>query len=662
MAVLCHLVLIKTALVPWLSIYNYDNSRVTIALGDKDDNINNINSSYSSTTAVDMGGGNDSIVRVWAYVNSTISVDLGAGNDSIGDIQAYDNSKITVNGGAGNDTINKISVGYDSTISVDLGAGNDTVHIVESSGTNGTVVLNGDDGDDSIGNIGGSVIAYSNSKVTVNGGDGNDSIANIQAYGNGKVIANGGAGDDTISAIGGDGTIVLNGDSGNDTLNGGKGDDTLNGGEGDDILVGGNGNNTYTFGRKFGKDTIINKHDSNTPMGTVVFKDNISLSELTVKRDGDNLTIALAGTNDILTIKDWYKGDMHKVKDFKTENGTVLFSHDSILTKNLSDLRYVKNIGGSSYMIFDYAGSEVIDMREIRKKFSDEGLTLRSVYGTLDNGKSADIVFENVSTSDNMWAFSSTNNSNFSVHINSGDIKTRWKIGASNGSVMSFTTDKDSTSNLRIVYSDVNSRMTAALGDKDDNINYVDSYSYSTTTVDMGGGNDSILSVWASGNSINSVDLGAGNDSIGDIQAYSNSKVTVNGGDGNDSIGNIQAYGNSKVTVNGGAGNDTIRAVGGDGTIVLNGGAGNDTLNGGKGDDTLNGGTGDDILVGGNGNNTYTFSRKFGKDTIINKHDSTAPMGTVIFKDNISLSELIVKQDGDNLTIAPCRDKRYSNN
>ena len=364
---------------------------------------------------------------------------------------------------------------------------------------------------------------------------------------------------------------------------------------------------------------------------------------------------------------------MHKVKDFKTENGTVLFSHDSILTKNLSDLRYVKNVGGSSRnMYFNYAGSEVVNMREIRKKFSDEGLTLGSVDGILGIGQSADIVFENVSTGDDMGYFESTHNSNFSIHINSGDIKMRYGMDARYGGVMSFTTDKDSTSTLAGIYSDVNSRMTVALGDKDDNINNINSYFYSTTTVDMGGGNDSIGGVWASNSTI-SVDLGAGNDSIGNIQAYGNSKVTVNGGAGDDTISAIG--GDGTIVLNGDAGNDTIYSGIQSTNVAMTGGAGDDvinsdsasnahhTLNGGEGNDTLNGGSGtgkriynggkgDDIIHGNaHADNVYKFQNGDGNDTVYNKGGANTNTQDTVLLHGYDKEDIWLKKAAQDLKI-----------
>jgi Ca2+-binding RTX toxin-like protein len=100
-----------------------------------------------------------------------------------------------------------------------------------------------------------------------------------------------------------------------------------------------------------------------------------------------------------------------------------------------------------------------------------------------------------------------------------------------------------------------------------------------------------------------------------DLYAYpllgGNGNDILNSGDGND----IMDGRGGNDTLIGGAGNDIL--WGGDGDDILNGGEGNDILNGGRGYDILNGGSGNDILNGGDGHkDRYEFEIGHGQDVV----------------------------------------------
>ncbi len=121
------------------------------------------------------------------------------------------------------------------------------------------------------------------------------------------------------------------------------------------------------------------------------------------------------------------------------------------------------------------------------------------------------------------------------------------------------------------------------------------------------------------------------------------------GGEGYDLL--IGASGNDRLY--GGEGRDTLD--GGTGNDVLRGGLGNDTLDGACGEDTLVGGLGDDVLWGDrcapDSADTFVFAAHHGDDTIKDFDDGMDQIDLSAFEDIDSVSDLSLKQDGDNVVI-----------
>ena len=116
----------------------------------------------------------------------------------------------------------------------------------------------------------------------------------------------------------------LTGNSGVNTLVGGAGDDILDGKAGNDILIGGTGNDAYLLGRGYGADTI-QENDATTGNTDVArFDAGISTSQLWFSKSGNNLDVSIIGTNDKLTMTNWYLGSQYHVEQFKTDDGKTL--------------------------------------------------------------------------------------------------------------------------------------------------------------------------------------------------------------------------------------------------------------------------------------------------------------------------------------------------
>lgn len=116
----------------------------------------------------------------------------------------------------------------------------------------------------------------------------------------------------------------LAGGAGSDSLNGAAGNDTLWGMAGNDTLVGGLGNDTYVFGRGDGTDTV-RENDSTVGNADVLrFLDDVATDQLWFRRVSSHLEVNIIGTNDRLTLSNWYRGDQYKVEQFQLSDGQAL--------------------------------------------------------------------------------------------------------------------------------------------------------------------------------------------------------------------------------------------------------------------------------------------------------------------------------------------------
>ncbi|MES9957227.1 MAG: putative Ig domain-containing protein [Sedimenticola sp.] len=121
---------------------------------------------------------------------------------------------------------------------------------------------------------------------------------------------------------GSSGADKINGGGGNDILNGRTGDDTISGDAGNDVLIGGEGNDTYRFSLNGRQDTIINSDHSSSSIDVLEFSD-LSPEDLWFSQNNADLVINVIGTNDKVTIKDWYISESAKV-DVITANDLAL--------------------------------------------------------------------------------------------------------------------------------------------------------------------------------------------------------------------------------------------------------------------------------------------------------------------------------------------------
>lgn len=156
------------------------------------------------------------------------------------------------------------------------------------TGTPGDDVLSGTALNDTITALAG------NDSVTARGG--NDTVY-LDA---GDDYADAGDGDDTVWA--GDGDDIASGGNGADRLDGGAGNDVLAGGAGNDTLEDGEGNDTYLFGPGDGQDVAIDS----AGIDAVQLTGGLTEAQISLQRLGSDLIVAVKGTADKLTVKDWF--------------------------------------------------------------------------------------------------------------------------------------------------------------------------------------------------------------------------------------------------------------------------------------------------------------------------------------------------------------------
>ncbi|GJL74314.1 calcium-binding protein [Nitrosomonas sp.] len=171
-------------------------------------------------------------------------------------------------------------------------------------GTEGADVINGSAADDSIDGMGGNDTIYAKS--------GNDTLY-------------GGAGDDYLNGY--DGNDIIEGGDGTDRLHGSSGDDILSGGTGSDTLSGDAGNDTYLFAIGDGTDSISN-YDTNASSIDILQFANISYENLWFSRSSNDLKISLVGTNDQITISNWYINNSYQLDQIYA--GSSLLSNNEV--------------------------------------------------------------------------------------------------------------------------------------------------------------------------------------------------------------------------------------------------------------------------------------------------------------------------------------------
>jgi Ca2+-binding RTX toxin-like protein len=133
---------------------------------------------------------------------------------------------------------------------------------------------------------------------------------------------------------------TLRGFGGDDTINGSFYNDTIIGGTGDDTLIGGAGDDTYIFNLGDGNDIITDYYPSTfyTNTDKIVFGEGIETEDLLFKKNGNNLDIQIAGTDDSITVNNHFINNNYRVENFETSNGSfITYTNINLLIQAMSE-------------------------------------------------------------------------------------------------------------------------------------------------------------------------------------------------------------------------------------------------------------------------------------------------------------------------------------
>lgn len=562
---------------------------------------------------------------------------------------------VRIEGTDGNDII-EVIVDGPSISYVDGGAGDDLLE-----GSEDVDVLYGGIGDDTInGNGGNDWLHGGQGDDTIDGGAGEDLV--VGGQNNDYLIGSG----DTDHIYGNEGDDILEGGDGQDFLYGGKGNDILKPGnnfsdyaygeEGDDVLyggvgnhpnlIGGVGNDTYILGIDEAKANIIigRGHGHDIVEGTsgglthLRFDDTISINELFVQQESDDLIIHVLGEDQSVTVRDYFGSDTNAHVNILLEaaNGTF----DAIYNGGARNgIIHLKNnddtVSGDPSSQHNSISDSALSAGRSEPESNWGWVNGKAVFFTGANntyvGRPIDYSYAYGAQTPwyhvaaNTGRFTYNNYDEFYVHAGGSEPRPyasgRLYAGAGND-VVDFRSAFSNVYPYKI-YGD-SGNDTIYLGKKNDigvgGLGNDKVYGYNGNDQLFGSSGNDVVS---GGNHNDLVVGGADDDSLyggsGDDEIKGDHGVdSISGGAGNDiiygGIGSDTILGEAgNDSIYGGAGDDNI--TGGDDIDTIEGGGGNDTLDGGADDDWISGGDGDDIIDGGDGDDT--IAGEDGNDNII---------------------------------------------
>ncbi|MES2742039.1 MAG: calcium-binding protein [Pseudomonadota bacterium] len=560
-------------------------------------------------------------------------IEGGAGGDSV--YGAAGNDTYRFGRGDGQDLIRAGSELLNETNTLEFGAGIVAAQVLVSRVGN-DVVLRIADGDERV-----TVEAFFDYNDGVNPGNevqqvrfadgtvwtGAQLAALTRVGGAGADVLLGSAADEALNGFGGDDTIVgragndtLRGGEGADILYGGTGNDMLEGGAGNDTLLGGGGGNTYLFGKGDGQDEVsLGEQWVAGFVNTLRFKEGVSAAEVDVRRQGDDLVLAIGGGDDRVTMAGYFS-DFNPFLAVAFADGTV-WDGTALTTRT-----NVVSEGGD--LLTGLAAGELFDGRG-----GDDTLygwggadTLRGGAGSdaLDGGTGNDVL-DGGAGADSLTGGKGNNTYIFGMGDGQDTIQYSYDPRAARKNTLQFKAGVGADQ-VKVRREGDDLVLRIAGGDERVTARYFFNDSDPANT------NRPLQSVtFADGTQWDAAALAA---------------LTMRGGADAEAL-------------NGSAADDLISGLGGDDT--LQGMAGADTLSGGEGDDQLHGGLGNDVLEGGEGNdllfdaageNTFVFGRGDGQDVIVANYNGDATLGTLRFKADISTADVSARRQNNVLILS----------
>ncbi|MBZ9648143.1 hypothetical protein K9B33_11340 [Sphingobium sp. 3R8] len=313
---------------------------------------------------------------IWTHADLVARSILGNANDDLF-YGSYDNEALA--GGAGAD----ILAGRGGNDVLTGGSGND---ILYGNDGNDTYIFNAGDGQDLIRDDGNGSdtlqlgIGIAPGDVTVVQADNGNDLVLLFAGGSDRItlddtVNNGGRRIEqvtfadgtvwthanllTLAASGTSSDIQLAGTSAAETLTGGVGNDVLNarngndiliGGTGNDFLVGGGGDDVYRFNLGDGQDIVREYWGDSGAWGTdaVEFGAGITAADVTVSQgsNGGDLILAIAGTNDMVTLQATVNSGENRIEQVRFADGTI-WTHAELMQRSMAANSGDDNFAGS---------------------------------------------------------------------------------------------------------------------------------------------------------------------------------------------------------------------------------------------------------------------------------------------------------------------------
>ncbi|MEZ0231476.1 MAG: calcium-binding protein [Methylophilaceae bacterium] len=426
----------------------------------------------------------------------------------------------------------------------------------------------------------------------------------------------------------------LQGIAGNDSLYGNEGNDTLEGGVGNDELIGDKGDDVYIFNRGDGQDSILNYTSSLDEIDTLRFGIGIVANDIELSKVDGNITFAIKGSNDQVTIISWDSG--YQIQQVEFIDGTVW---DSAVLDTL-----IANIGTTPTNLPTFIEGSIDDDLLNGTSSNDSisgGAGSDSLYGgagndTLTGGTGNDFLYDSEG-SDTFVAGVGFGFDAIEVHHGtSSEVKTLLLEGLNKedinlarwGDALGIGFDKGNGwegVSLNNFFASANTRVDIIQFANGETWNYTD---IMAQTMNL------------TGTSLNDV-----------LYGFQNSPNAIYGGEGNDLI----IGGQINDGLRGEAGNDIMQAGAGTdffidntGNNVADGGAGTDSLMLGSGNDFIAGGKGYDFINTGAGNDIIAFNKGDGSDVV---YASTGADNTLSLGGNFSYNDLVFAKSGNSLIL-----------
>ncbi len=116
---------------------------------------------------------------------------------------------------------------------------------------------------------------------------------------------------------------MVQGTDGDDILIGTSASETFNGGGGDDLIKGGYGSDTYVWGTGHGNN-IVDEYGYATGDSDTLVLDELVAGDLIFARTGNDLSIAVSASDEVITIQDHFRGARFGIETIAFANGETL--------------------------------------------------------------------------------------------------------------------------------------------------------------------------------------------------------------------------------------------------------------------------------------------------------------------------------------------------